>query len=337
MNSTRLIENINSDYFEAFNKLLPKNSKKRIIVFVESEEDISFWRNVLNEFEKQNIDFQIQIPNKNGKSKAIEKSNELINMSVGEYLIVCVDSDYDYLLQNTQKQSQLINQNKFIFQTYSYSIENLLCFSESLHLICVQATKFDQKIIDFDLFLKSFSSIIYDLFVWSVYFRKIENTTEFNITDFKKIIQINQNIDFDENCKNILEDLKIIITTKIKYFRNEFKDDIIKVENFKIELEKLGLKTDNSYLFIQGHTLMDNIILMILKPLCLKKKNLQIQAIKDKYSGNNKEINDNINYYNNNIQKVELVIKNNTEFKNCFLFLKLKSDIESYIIELKNN
>lgn len=128
MNSTRLIENINSDYFEAFNKLLPKNSKKRIIVFVESEEDISFWRNVLNEFEKQNIDFQIQTPNKNGKSKAIEKSNELINMSVGEYLIVCVDSDYDYLLQNTQKQSQLINQNKFIFQTYSYSIENLLCF-----------------------------------------------------------------------------------------------------------------------------------------------------------------------------------------------------------------
>ncbi len=335
MNSTRLIENINSDYFEAFNKLLPKNSKKRITVYVESEEDISFWRNVLNEFEQFNIDFQIQTPNKNGKSKAIEKSNELINISVGEYLIVCVDSDYDYLLQNTNMQSQVVNHNKFIFQTYSYSIENYLCFSESLHLVCVQSTKFDKKIINFDLFLKSFSNIIYELFIWSVYFRKIGNTTEFNISDFKNIIQITQKIDFDENCKNILEDLKIIIKEKIEYLKNKYAHNISDVENLKIELHKLGLKTDNTYLFIQGHTLMDNIVLMILKPLCIKKKNLQIQSIKDKYSGKPKEIEDNINYYSNQIQKVEFVIKNNTEFKNCFLYLKLKSDIHSYVTELK--
>ncbi len=83
MNSSRLIENINSDYFEAYNKLLPKNSNKQVTVYVESEEDISFWRNVLYEFEKFNIDFRIQTPNKKGKSKAIEKSNELINMSLG--------------------------------------------------------------------------------------------------------------------------------------------------------------------------------------------------------------------------------------------------------------
>ncbi len=250
-------------------------------------------------------------------------------------MIVCVDSDYDYLLQNTNTQSQLVNQNKFIFQTYTYSIENLLCFSESLHLVCVQATKFDEKIIDFDLFLKSFSTIIYDLFIWSVYFRKIENTTEFNISDFKKIIQITQNIEFEGNCSNILEYLKIIITEKIEYLKNKYVNNISDVENLKIELNKLGLKIDTTYLFIQGHTLMDNIILMILKPLCLKKKKLQIQAIKDKYSGNPKEIQDNLNYYTNQIQKVESVIKNNTEFKNCFLYIKLKSDIHSYITELK--
>lgn len=48
--SNRLKDNLNSRYFEAANQMTSKKAKRRIVAYVESYDDIYFWRTVLCSF-----------------------------------------------------------------------------------------------------------------------------------------------------------------------------------------------------------------------------------------------------------------------------------------------
>ena len=43
----RLTENLSSLYIGAANSLKPKRARRKIVAYVESDDDISFWRSIL--------------------------------------------------------------------------------------------------------------------------------------------------------------------------------------------------------------------------------------------------------------------------------------------------
>ena len=88
--------------------------------------------------------------------------NEL-GSRLGENMIACVDSDYDYLLQGRTQTSRYIINSPYVLQTYAYAIENYHCYAEGLHEACVTATLNDHKLIDFPAFMKLYSEIAYPL------------------------------------------------------------------------------------------------------------------------------------------------------------------------------
>lgn len=88
--------------------------------------------------------------------------NEL-GSHLGENMIACVDSDYDYLLQGRTQTSRYIINSPYVLQTYAYAIENYHCYAEGLHEVCVTATLNDHKLIDFPAFMKLYSEIAYPL------------------------------------------------------------------------------------------------------------------------------------------------------------------------------
>ena len=51
--STSLKHNLTSAYLDAARKLFPKRARRRIVAYVESYDDIAFWRTLLSEFEYQ--------------------------------------------------------------------------------------------------------------------------------------------------------------------------------------------------------------------------------------------------------------------------------------------
>ena len=55
----RLVDNVNSRYFEAANHMRPKWKKHKVIVYVESYDDIFFWRDILAEFETDDLGFEV--------------------------------------------------------------------------------------------------------------------------------------------------------------------------------------------------------------------------------------------------------------------------------------
>ena len=181
-----LKDNLTSSYFNAAHKLYSKKARRRIVAYVESYDDVAFWRTLLEEFEDEEHYFQVMLPSATSlaKGKKMVLMNTLNTAELGKSLIACVDSDYDFLLQGATATSRKINRNRYIFQTYAYAIENYHCYADSLHEVCVQATLNDRHLIDFNEFMKRYSQIAYPLFLWSVWFYRRHDTYTFTMSEF---------------------------------------------------------------------------------------------------------------------------------------------------------
>lgn len=156
----RLSDNLSSLYIGASNRLKPKKARHRIVAYVESYDDISFWRSILSDFEDDTLYFEVMLPSNKSLNKG--KKSVLMNQlgaRLGQNMIACVDSDYDYLLQGVTSTSRQINQSRYVFQTYAYAIENYQCYAEGLHEACVMATLNDHPLVDFVAFMTMYSQI----------------------------------------------------------------------------------------------------------------------------------------------------------------------------------
>lgn len=346
---TSFTDYLNSDYLGAYATLLPKTIPKSVFVYVESEEDIAFWRTILHPYETKEIRFKINLPSHTslakGKTKALARSNDIfdnVTGEVGKFLLICIDSDYDYLLHDRyqieakKETARRINESVYIFQTYTYSIENLKCYAESLHSVCVAATFNDEQKIDFEAFMKLYSSIVYELFLWNLLFYSKGEESNFTLTSFCNTIKILEVIDIGEHGKTALGKVQERVKQKIAELQTNFPHYKAEILDFSNQFKQLGLKEDNTYLFVQGHTIFDNVALMLLKPLCnlLRDENrAKIKGIAKSKAQEKEEL----NHYQNKVEnlKPETILSANTEFKNCFLFLKIKQDIERYMVELQ--
>lgn len=60
--ASKLKDQLNSRYFEAANQLKSKKARRRIVAYVESYDDIYFWRTVLSRFEDDTRYFEVMLP-----------------------------------------------------------------------------------------------------------------------------------------------------------------------------------------------------------------------------------------------------------------------------------
>ena len=99
--ATSLRDNLTSSYFNAAHKLYSKKARRRIIAYVESYDDIAFWRTLLEEFEEFEDDehyFQVMLPSTTSlaKGKKMVLMNTLNTAELGRSLIACVDRSEEH-------------------------------------------------------------------------------------------------------------------------------------------------------------------------------------------------------------------------------------------------
>lgn len=292
---TRLVNQFSTEYVRARNALNQRTGSV-VEIFVENEDDVPFWFHVFRQF-----DIPIRIYPASKDSLARGKEIVLKHLDrAGEFLLLCVDSDYDYLLGETTERSKQLNNNPFIFQTYTYSIENYKCFPEGLYQVVVETSLQDQQVFDFYDFIKRYSNIIYELFLYSFYYErqyKQENETYqkqkvlkknelnedeflawehaqvvpehlFKISDFSKSIKIPQ-IDISSIYKVELNTLREVVNEKLQSVRELYT---IPLDTLNGELTELGVTPDNTYLFAQGHAVYNSILLVLEKVSAHLKK-----------------------------------------------------------------
>ena len=326
----RLTDNINSQYFEAINKMTPKKARRRIVVYVESYDDVFFWRSVLGRYEDDKLTFDIMLPSRNqhldrGKKAAI--SNML--KGVGRDMIACVDADYDYILQGATEMSRQMLENPYIFHTYAYAIENFQCYAKGLHETCVMVTLNDHRIFNFERFLQSYSQTIWPLFVWHVVFlQRRKMTMHFDMCEFNKVVVL-PSVRI-QNPKWAIEYLSKKVRAKMFQLERRFpklKEALPETERM---LRDLGINDNNTYLYIQGHHLFDLVVSPVVQTVCDILRNEQENDIRDR-AVHSEQARTEIACYENSLGKVKMMMKKNTYYQFSPEFQKILADVERYL------
>lgn len=325
----RLRDNLNSDYFSAINGMRSKTARKRIVAYVESYDDVFFWRKVLGEFEDDRHYFEVMLPSKVSLAKG--KKQVLMNLvgdKVGEDMIACVDADYDFLMQGATKTSENIVGNPYVFHTYVYAIENYQCFAPSLHDVCVMVTLNDHQIFDFEEYLRQYSLAIFPLFVWSIWYYRTPNYSEFSISDFNKTIETGH---FTiQNAGNAIANVRHKVGRKVMQLQRLNPDAKESYLALKEELKELGVTAETTYMFIQGHHLYDNVTMPMLSKVCDKLRREREIEIHRK-AVHNTQMRNELSCYEHSIENVGSMLKKNTGYTRSPQYQWLKNDIAHYM------
>jgi len=324
-----LTDSISSAYIEAANSLRGKQSRQRVVAYVESYDDVLFWRSVLGRFENERRYFEIMLPMRGTK---LERGKKAAMMSAlagrtGKSMIACVDADYDYLSQGLTDTSRQMLSAYGVFHTYAYAIENMQCYAPSLHDLCVSATLNDHKIFDFEQFLADFSRIVYPLFLWNVWAYRGVAYKRFSISDFNRVVEVPkfQLAGSDE----ALARLKGKVEQSLRKLRKAYPKAEAEIKTLSEEFNSLGVKPETTYLYIQGHHLFDRIVLPLLRRVCsmlvhLRQNDIAAQSVN--YSQRQGEL----ACYARSVTDVETMLKKNRGYMESQEYARIVADVEAF-------
>ncbi len=328
----RLQDNINSKYIESANRLRPRHARQRIVAYVESYDDVFFWRSVLQEFEDDRFYFEVMLPSRTtlGKGKKVALTNQL-GSGLGGYMIACVDADYDWLMQGRTEISRKICNNPYIFHTYVYAIENYQCYAPGLHTACVMSTLNDRQIIDVEAFLTEYSRIIWPLLVWSVWTCRYNRAQEFGISNFCDTVSFHDiNLRRAEEC---LAQVRRRVNKTIARLQRHFPEGKKTYAPLREELERMGLSADTAYLYMRGHTLFDNVVIPLLTPVCNALRREREKEISDLALHRTQKQNE-WSSYQNSQSPVEMMLKKSTGYKESAPYQSVREDIKRLMAEI---
>ena len=305
-----------------------EDDKTLVHVFVEGYEDVAFWRCIFDNFTNPYLRFEISVPTREDLPKG---KKVLLNNAhkANETLLMCMDSDFDYLLSDDDAQSRMIAEHPYLFHTYAYATENYLCYAPSLHNVCVKATKNDTRIFSFETFLADYSRTIHPLFLWYVYSASRHTETVFPLADFKAAVRLNY-LDIPNNGRNTIEWLSRQVARREQTLREQHPEMAADMERFDLYLRSKGVEPELTYLFMHGHTLMDNVVMIILNDVCEKLRQLSIAKI----IASSKEgvaLKNELSNYKNTLRSIRDVLLDNDNYTSCPLYKLLKADIQKYI------
>ena len=308
---------------------LPANPDQRLVkVYVEGYEDVAFWRGIFDHFQNPYLRFEISVPDRGDLPKGKKVLLGTIPRS-SEELLLCVDSDFDYLFAGRTEQSREVLGARYMFHTYAYATENYLCYAPSLHNVCVKATKNDTRIFDFVQFMHDYSCTIYPLFIWYAFSAQLASENVFPLVDFKASVRLGY-LDLEQNGARTIEWLRRNVEKREKLLCQRNPRMIEPMKRFEEQLRERGVKPENTYLFMHGHTLMDNVVMILLNSVCEKLRAMSIARI----TASQKQgvaLKNEMSNYTNSLRSIRDVLLDNENYTKCPLYKRLQRDIERYI------
>lgn len=309
--------------------LPPEDDRHLVNVYVEGYEDVAFWRGVFDHFRNPYLRFEISVPNRDDLPKGKKVLMSMIGKTDPERVILCVDSDFDYLFDGTNEQSREVLNAENMFHTYVYATENYLCYAPSLHNVCVKATKNDTRIFDFVRFFADYSRTIYPLFLWYAYSAQLSYERVFTLAEFRSSVRLGY-VDIRNNGEGTLAWLQRNVERRHAALQRDNPTMAKDVDTFAEKLRNRGVEPDNCYMFMHGHTLMDNVVLVVLSAVCEKLRQLSIAKIHEsKVEG--VALKNELNNYTNTLRSIRDVLLDNENYTASPLYKRLRDDIQEYL------
>ncbi len=319
---------VNSSYQTAYNALRGNKARRKVIAYVESYDDVFFWRSVLSLFETPELGFTVMLPSRTGK---LERGKKAALMSifkdrVGPDMIACVDADYDWLKQGSNPMSEMVCSSPYVFHTYAYAIENLQCWAPALHEVCVMATLNDSPdMFDFERFFKAYSEQIWPLFVWSVVCERNATYGNFRMPDLMSVIKTGTVVHStaDAVLKRVGEKVRLRMA---RLQKNASQKALQKYAEVERELKQMGVLPEETYLYIQGHSLFNETVVPMLNIVAdwlVRQREMEIK----RQSKHRTQQNNEISCYKHSLETIPAMLKKNTFYLNSPQIARLKEKI----------
>ncbi|MDR1671629.1 MAG: DUF4435 domain-containing protein [Alistipes sp.] len=304
---------------------LPARDGQRLVeVHVEGYDDVAFWRGVFDEFESDRVVFEISVPPRPDLAKGKRVVMDMIPKS-SPLLLLCVDSDFDYLFGGRTVQSKRVLKAPYLFHTYAYATENYLCWAPALHSVCTKATKNDTRIFDFESFLKNYSRAIHPAFTWYAYSACLGDEHIFKLIDFKNTVRLNY-LEVRDNGTATLNWLRGNVERRVASLAQHYPQHVAGVADFAKRLKSRDVTPENTYLFMHGHTLLDNVVMPSLNAVCDKLKQMAGERIITS-AQRGVAFSNEISNYRNAQAGVRDTLVHNEAYKGCPLYQRLRTDI----------
>ena len=309
--------------------LPPEDDRYLVNVYVEGYEDVAFWRGIFDHFRNPYLRFEISVPNRDDLPKGKKVLLSMLEREDKERVLLCVDSDFDYLFDGATNQSREVLGADNMFHTYTYATENYLCYAPSLRNVCVKATKNDTRIFDFERFMAEYSTIIYPLFLWYVYSAQLSTESVFTLAEFRASVRLGY-VDIRHNGESTLAWLGRNVERRLQSLERDNPSMCEAIDELGARLKKRGVERDNCYLFMHGHTLMDNVTMPLLNAVCDKLRQLSVAKIHNsKVEG--VALKNELQNYTNTLRSIRDVLLDNENYTSCPLYKQLRDDIQSYL------
>lgn len=241
--------------------------KPKVYLYVEDDLDKAFWRKIIDpysdvyEFEIsviENLSGEL-IPGKDYMLKCVKEKSLQLN----SYVMCCVDADYDLIINDSEKYSDLIRKNAYVIHTHWYSMENLKCYPLNQYNDIAYRVSLPKTSIcnDFSCCLAEISKLLSRLILFTILDKKI-GLGEFTVKDLKSFVSnvsiFNSDLTIRDEFQSKIREKEEILQQRIDSNMNEF----IEIQS---KLNGMGYTPDNYYCIMQGHTLLENIAAEIIK------------------------------------------------------------------------
>ena len=105
---------------------------------------------------------------------------------------------------------------------------------------------------------------------------------------------------------------------------------VVSLTLFLLRPASTGTTPETAYLFMHGHTLMDNVVMILLNSVCEKLRAMSIAKITASKKQGVALKNEMANY-TNSLRSIRDVLLDNENYTKCPLYKRLQRDIEKYI------
>lgn len=292
-----------------------------ISVLVEDIYDERFWECLIENVKpnlKNKIDFPCPVSTGTRGKDVLKNFKDFVNKK----LIICIDSDCEYLHNNVWYASE------YIYNTVVYTKENFQCNYLVLDEICKDLTS---KSYDFKALLENISLKILPWFYLWIYFNEIKNEIKYDGFDdiisqevLKKILDF-QNIKFENiGDESILyQDIEDRVSKELQTLKNSMDNDSwydsILLSEFPIIKNRLlqenFIREEDILSFCYGHVVLEAFIKPFMTKITSILKNSRIEEVEMELSrASKKVVDDTIARVNNNANQ-DIKTKLNDGFK----------------------
>lgn len=262
------------------------------VALVEADHDKAFWKTALQRYAPA-IDWRVMATSEISGSSSVHEVLKYHKLAHRRF-VLCIDSDLRYFIEDKYLQ------NPYIFHTYTYSIENYLCAPKVLHGLF--ADILNQTGFDFYDFFKKYSTIVFPVFLYNLYFERMKYKQALEGEKVMKTPFIRQSIIKQALCIPVGEKISTEnadILEKIRKNVQRFQADLLKKQPKAREIsiydemnelhQKFDYKTEQTFWYINGHLLLNCVVKRIVSRL--------FNELKNKF--NNRQINWQMRFENN--------------------------------------